>query len=1346
MNCLQRIFLLAGALLLWSGCSGGSHESGPDSTERREQGLVDGVLTPGTAVPFIAAPTGGQRLYTMEVPANQSAVTFATTGGPGNLDMKVGFGAAPTATTGDCTSAGADSVERCTVSGREAAGTWYVLLTATSAFSNVTLTGTVTASGTGTSPVRTLTSGQAVTGVSGVVGDWLMYSLQVPAGQTQLSVTLSEGTGDADLYLRRGSMPDLATYDCRSRNVGNTESCVVSAPVAGTWYVMVRGYKVFSGAKLVGTVVPPVTTLINGQPVVSLSAAKDVNLFYKLEVPAQQTSLKVTLAGGTGDADLYVKRGALPTTSSYDCRSWLSGNAETCTVTAPVAGTYYVMVRAYAAFSGITLLAQTVSGAEQAVPLTNGQEVSGLDSDSGGPFLFKLDVPPSTATLRFEVPFVFAGSFSMTVKYGSPPVDADHDCERGSSGGACTFEEPQAGAWYVRVAPAYPHRSFDHLSLKGEYKGVVSHTALTNLQPVTGVGGLGNDRLYYTLEVPPGQTRLAIWAQGGAGEASVSARRGSKPTHEAYSCRKSLPGSCVIDAPAAGTWYFWVEPSGNNTFAGHTLTAGYTSSVPVSTGELVLEQPSAPISGMPLEDRVFTLQVPPHQVKLEFSLSSPTLDFVVDARPGGVPPATGTSGCALLVPCVIERPAGGTWYVRVRARAAYSNQTLVAKVTAPTPLLNGITVDGIPEGFQPNYYRFDVPPGRSGLTFVTQGYSQADANLYVKRGALPTTTDYDCASTQSYSSYERCDYFDPQEGPWFVLVRVTSMWPPPGSGYNATLLARHSETGPVSPVTADTATPILPSEHGFRTFRLELPEGQPYLLVELLDKQYRQSVGPEVWIQHQAYPTEFSYKCKAWRGCDIPTPAGGVWYITLSGYSAFDGVMRITTTNREARSLVNGMWEQPVLNAPVSTMTVFKLEVPPGASHLNFNLKGEANYTSDANLFVRYGAPPTTGWYDCASRNAMGSEENCDFVQPRAGTWYVGYWTQTVGNMRSMARLSGAWSMTQEEGIPSLTSHVALTGLTAEPGSQQVWKLEVPPGQGLLWFGTGNGVGNPALKVKFAGRPVGSASVDCSGSTTTHGQTCVIPNPGAGTWFVSLTGPARYRGLSLTGGFINAGTVTALANGVPLPNLVIKPGSSQFFTLEVPAGESELLFEASAQATTTGDLAVHLAKDTLPTTASTRCAEPTAGTVRCQVTSPAAGTWYAMVRSSSATYSAARVVGFHARQVDTVPLVRSGTYTKGLTGSVGFVKTFKVIVPPGADHLAVEAGPMDTGSPSGSVKVATRKDSPPTATEFGCASSSGSSSSTSATCWVLDPEPGVWYVTVTPTTAYRDHSLFVEAP
>ena len=63
----------------------------------------------------------------------------------------------------------------------------------------------------------------------------------------------------------------------------------------------------------------------------------------------------VKIYGGTGDADLYVKKGSAPTTSSYDCRPYTSGNTETCDMSSLGAGTYYIMVFGYRAVTGLTL-------------------------------------------------------------------------------------------------------------------------------------------------------------------------------------------------------------------------------------------------------------------------------------------------------------------------------------------------------------------------------------------------------------------------------------------------------------------------------------------------------------------------------------------------------------------------------------------------------------------------------------------------------------------------------------------------------------------------------------------------------------------------------------------------------------------------------------------------------------------------------------------------------------------------------------------------------------------------------------------------------------------------------
>jgi hypothetical protein len=75
--------------------------------------------------------------------------------------------------------------------------------------------------------------------------------------------------------------------------------------------------------------------LSNGVPVTGLSAAKNAQLAYTMVVPAGASNLVFTISGGTGDADMYVKFGSAPTTSSYDCRPYVSGNSETCTIAAP---------------------------------------------------------------------------------------------------------------------------------------------------------------------------------------------------------------------------------------------------------------------------------------------------------------------------------------------------------------------------------------------------------------------------------------------------------------------------------------------------------------------------------------------------------------------------------------------------------------------------------------------------------------------------------------------------------------------------------------------------------------------------------------------------------------------------------------------------------------------------------------------------------------------------------------------------------------------------------------------------------------------------------------------------
>jgi len=112
-----------------------------------------------------------------------------------------------------------------------------------------------------------------------------------------------------------------------------------------------------------GTTPPPTGgTLTNGVAVTGLSASTGASLNYTMAVPAGATGLKFVTSGGTGDLDMYVKFGSAPTDTSYDCRPYANGNAETCNIATAQAGTYYVRLKAYSSFSGASLTGSYTAG------------------------------------------------------------------------------------------------------------------------------------------------------------------------------------------------------------------------------------------------------------------------------------------------------------------------------------------------------------------------------------------------------------------------------------------------------------------------------------------------------------------------------------------------------------------------------------------------------------------------------------------------------------------------------------------------------------------------------------------------------------------------------------------------------------------------------------------------------------------------------------------------------------------------------------------------------------------------------------------------------------------------
>lgn len=98
--------------------------------------------------------------------------------------------------------------------------------------------------------------------------------------------------------------------------------------------------------------------LANGMTVSNLSGAQGGWRYFKISVPAGSSLIDIQQFGGSGDADLYVRVGALPTLSQYNFRPYLTGNNERVTYSNPPAGDWYIGVYGYNSFSSVNLNAQ----------------------------------------------------------------------------------------------------------------------------------------------------------------------------------------------------------------------------------------------------------------------------------------------------------------------------------------------------------------------------------------------------------------------------------------------------------------------------------------------------------------------------------------------------------------------------------------------------------------------------------------------------------------------------------------------------------------------------------------------------------------------------------------------------------------------------------------------------------------------------------------------------------------------------------------------------------------------------------------------------------------------------
>lgn len=289
---------------------------------------------------------------------------------------------------------------------------------------------------------------------------------------------------------------------------------------------------------------------------------------YTVSVPAGTPVLNVHMSGGTGNAELYVHFNALPTNVTYTCHPTDTGNAGTCSIPNPAAGTWYISVYGETSYSGVALRATTYipAGRPYALRVAGGQYLTAMEG--GGKtaaHAIHTDVTVVSPHEKFVIQSLGGNLYSIQTASGKY-VSA-------TNGGGVAG----AGALRTDAVSIGPNEKFTIISRGGNQFSIQT----PNLRYLTAVGGGGLaalDSIHTDATVfgPHEAFELPYWGNNTytiktASGHYVSAVGGGNV---------GSPDVVHTDATAIGPWERFTSVSlGGNTIALRTVRGYYASAV-----------------------------------------------------------------------------------------------------------------------------------------------------------------------------------------------------------------------------------------------------------------------------------------------------------------------------------------------------------------------------------------------------------------------------------------------------------------------------------------------------------------------------------------------------------------------------------------------------------------------------------------------------------------------------------------------------------------------------------------------------------------------------------------------
>ncbi len=268
------------------------------------------------------------------------------------------------------------------------------------------------------------------------------------ASTTVKLLTVSGNPQAVDLSVT-GVPPD-STYEFSSSSVSSDDAPVLTVHTSATTplatyriTITATGAVTTHQVAYTLTVGGPPQALTNFVTLTNLSGSADSQHIWKLDVPSNGALVSFSLFGGSGDADLYVRKDAIPTLDDNDCASRRADNLDACQrVYGEKSGTWYVMVHGSSNYSAVSLTGSYITGILPALPKKTPVTLSGA---AGSVQVWYWNLPGPNAVRSMKIKITRGkGDANLYVRRDFLPTSVNYDCAPQKVGKAetCSQKRP----------------------------------------------------------------------------------------------------------------------------------------------------------------------------------------------------------------------------------------------------------------------------------------------------------------------------------------------------------------------------------------------------------------------------------------------------------------------------------------------------------------------------------------------------------------------------------------------------------------------------------------------------------------------------------------------------------------------------------------------------------------------------------------------------------------------------------------------------------------------------------------------------------------------------------------